>query len=100
MSNNAWGTFSNNVHGSLADNVHGTVNSDVWGSVSGPSMWGQKGVRMYGTGSGVNHLTSLTKFILGLFGYQSRAAREAQRNARLVRAAMANSAPSAAPRRR
>lgn len=101
MSNNTWGTFSNNVHGTVGDNVHGTVNSDVWGSVAGPSLWGQRGVRMYGTGGGVNHLTSLTKFILGLFGYQSKAAREAQRDARLVRAAMANSAPRvAAPRRR
>lgn len=99
MSNNAWGTFSGNVHGTMADNVHGTVNSDVWGGVSGNSLWGGRGVRMYGTGSGVNHLTALTKFVLGLFGYQSKSAREAVRQQRALRAASAASArPASAPR--
>ncbi len=87
MSSNVHGTFSGNVHGTLADNVHGTVNSDVWGSVSGNSLWGQKGVRMYGTGSGVNYLNGLTKWILGIFGYQSKAAREALRQQRALRGA-------------
>jgi hypothetical protein len=92
VSGNAWGTFSNNVHGTTMDNVHGTTNADVWGGVGGNSMWGVKGVRLYGTGSGENHLTGITKFILGLFGYQSRAAREALRQNQALRAAGANSA--------
>ena len=99
MSNNVLGTFSGNVHGTMGDNVHGTVNSDVWGSVSGNSLWGQKGVRMYGTGSGANHLTGITKFILGLFGYQSKAAREGLRQQQALRSAMTNSSrPASAPR--
>lgn len=102
ISGNTWGTFSNNVHGTVMDNVHGTVNSDVWGGVGGNSMWGQRGVRLYGTGSGVNYLTGITKWILGVFGYQSRAAREAQRQARALRAAGVGGGGgrSAAPARR
>ena len=61
VSGNTWGTFRNSVHGTVADNVHGTVSSDVWGAVNGVSLWGGRGVRMYGTGSGVNYLTGITK---------------------------------------
>jgi len=84
MSNNAWGTYSGNVHGTTADNVHGTMNADVWGGVGGNSMWGVRGVRLYGTGSGKNHLDGITKRILGMFGYQSKAARTAMREARMA----------------
>jgi hypothetical protein len=100
MSNNVHGTFSGNVHGTTADNVFGTVNSDVWGAAGGNSMWGVRGVRLYGTGSGVNKLTSITKYVLGIFGYQTKAAREAQRQARALRAAGVGSAGrgAAAPR--
>jgi len=107
MSSNVFGTFSGNVHGTTADNVHGTVSSDVWGSVSGGSMWGQKGVRLYGTGSGTNHLSGVMKHILAFFGYQSKGAREAQRQLRALRAAGVGggggaggggSRPSSAPR--
>jgi hypothetical protein len=94
MSNNAWGTLSNNVHGTLADNVHGVLNTNVWGGVhGGGGIWGSgPSVRIYGTGSGMNHLSRLTKWVLSLFGYQSRSAREALRNARLINAANARSA--------
>ncbi len=93
-SNSVFGTFSNNVHGTTFDNVHGVMNSDVWGGVSngGGGVWGGRSVRMYGTGSGVNHLTRLTKFVLALFGYQSKAAREAVRQNRALRAAGVGSA--------
>ncbi|MDX2073457.1 MAG: hypothetical protein SFX19_03720 [Alphaproteobacteria bacterium] len=97
VSNNAWGTFSNNVHGTLADNVHGTMNTDVWGGAGSSGMWGQRGVRMLGTGSGANHLTGITKWILGLFGYQSKAAREALRQSRALRAAGVGGGGGGAP---
>lgn len=102
MSNNTWGTFSNNAWGTVADNVHGTVNADVWGAAgAGSGMWGQRGTRLYGTGSGENMLSGLTKYILGLFGYQSKSAREAQRQARAMRVASGSGgAAAAAPRRR
>ena len=98
-SNNVFGTFSNNVHGTTFDNVHGVMNSDVWGMANGGGggVWGGRSVRMYGTGSGENRLSGITKFILGLFGYQSKAAREAVRQNRALRAAGAGSA-SAGPR--
>ena len=97
-SNNAWGTFSNNVHGTTFDNVHGVMNTDVWGQVNvGGGVWGGRSVRMYGTGSGENRLSGITKWILGLFGYQSKAAREALRQSRALRAAGVGSA-SAGPR--
>lgn len=76
MSNNVHGTFMNGVHGTMMDNVHGTVNTDVWGAAGGGSMWGSHGVRMYGTGSGVNYLSGLTKYILALFGFKSKQARQ------------------------
>lgn len=101
VSNNAWGTFSNNVHGTLGENVHGTVNTDVWGGVGASSMWGQKSVRMYGTGSGVNHLGGLMKYVRALFGIKSKAGREAQRELRAQRMAGGGGGSSApAPRRR
>ncbi len=89
VSNNVWGGMSGNVHGTMADNVFGTANADVWGAVGGGGMWGVKSVRLYGTGSGENHLTGITKWILGIFGYQSKAAREAVRQSRALRAALA-----------
>lgn len=91
MANNPWGNFSGNVHGNVADNVHGTMNADVWGGVGAQSMWGVKGVRLYGTGSGVNRLSGITKYILGLFGYRSRAARAAMREIRSSRLAQGGS---------
>lgn len=100
-SNNVHGTFANNVHGTAYDNVHGVMNMDVWGQVhTGGGVWGGRGTRMFGTGSGVNHLTRLTKWVLGLFGYQSKAAREALRQQRALRAAglSAGSMASAGPR--
>lgn len=100
-SNNAWGTYSNNVHGTTFDNVHGVMNADIWGHAnSGGGVWGGRSVRMYGTGSGANRLTGLTKWILGLFGYQSKAAREALRQNRALRAAglSTSSMASAGPR--
>jgi hypothetical protein len=66
-------------------------------------MWGQKGVRMWGTGSGENYLAKIGSGIFGsglktlfrLIGFVPKSQRDAARNSALIRQAYRNSAPVA-----
>jgi len=104
----AWGARSDNVHGTYADNawgtstdnVWGTNSTDVWGGIGAGGLWGNKGVRMWGTGGGTNYIKPLTNFIMGLFagifGITNRKNREALRQMNALTNAYRNSANNAA----
>lgn len=93
-SDNVWGNFADNTWGTFADNVWGGNYSDVWGGVGAGDLWGQKGVRIWGTGSGKNYIAKFTNTIAALFGFSTKKNRERLQS--LNKAAARSSAPTAA----
>ncbi|MDX1974892.1 MAG: hypothetical protein SFT92_04380 [Rickettsiales bacterium] len=69
MSDNVHGTFTDNAWGTMADNVWGTTETNVWGGFGVGGMWGVKGPKIWGTGSGKNFIKGITNAIAGLFGF-------------------------------
>ena len=68
MSDNVWGGFADNAWGTAVDNVWGGTESNVWGGLGAGGLWGYKGVRIFGTGNGVNYLAKVAKAAAAIFG--------------------------------
>jgi hypothetical protein len=68
VSDNVWGNFADNAWGTSVDNVWGTTESNVWGGLGAGGLWGWKGVKVWGTGNGVNYLSKIVNGVAALFG--------------------------------
>ena len=68
MSDNVWGGFADNAWGTTVDNVWGGTESNVWGGLGAGGLWGWKGVKVWGTGNGVNYLAKISRAVAAIFG--------------------------------
>src|ERR1044072_2802780 len=79
MSDNVWGAYADNIWGRSLDNVWGGNSTDVWGGVGAGGLWGNKGVKIWGTGNGTNYLRGLTSFLAAFFGLKTKNSRDSLR---------------------